>query len=191
MTIDTTSQSFFEKIYREEEDPWSFASSDYEQHRYTTIMNALSARPYRNAFEPGCSVGVLTSQLALISGRVYAMDISPTAIERARQRCLGRGNVVVCCGALPLHMPATSFDLIVFSELGYYFDENALAQLAGSLTARLEPNGVLIAAHWLGNSADHILSGDRVHEILKSVSGIEHRFGERHSGFRLDRWVRS
>lgn len=92
---------------------------------------------------------------------------------------------------LPADIPATSFDLIVFSEIGYYFNETVLAELAGKLVERLEPNGIFLAAHWLGNSPDHFLSGDRVHEILKSVDGLELEVEQCYSCFRLDRWARS
>jgi protein-L-isoaspartate O-methyltransferase len=191
MTLDTTSQSFFEKIYQTSEDPWGFASSDYERDRYATIMRALRGRAYRNTFELACSVGVLTTQLALISEQVHAIDISPTAITRAHERCRAYSNVSVSCGRLPTDIPTIAFDLIVFSEIGYYFNETGLAELARKLVERLEPNGIFLAAHWLGNSPDHILSGDRVHEILKSVDGLELEVEQCYSCFRLDRWARS
>ena len=87
MNHSTTSRAFFEEKYKGSEDPWRFASSSYELGRYDAIINALSFRRYRRAFEPACSIGVLTEQLAIICDRVDATDISSTAVEQAIHRC--------------------------------------------------------------------------------------------------------
>ena len=84
MSLSPTSAEFFETMYAEREDPWEFASSQYERDRYAAIVRALGNRRYRRAFEPGCSIGILTPQLAAFCDRVEAMDISPTAVARAR-----------------------------------------------------------------------------------------------------------
>jgi hypothetical protein len=67
-----------------------------------------------------------------------------------------------------------------------------LRRIAESLAAALEGGGELIAAHWLGSSADHVLHGDQVHGILgdafkESCAWVK---GARHPGFRLDTWRR-
>lgn len=195
MATDTTSEAFFEAKYREAADPWGFESDPYEVARYDAIFSAVKGRRYRRVFEPGCSVGVLTERLAGIAERVEAMDISPTAVSATVARCAGLRNVHTTCGALPALIPQGSFDLIVFSEIGYYFDEASLYGLALELTDRLTRDGVLLAAHWLGTSSDHLLSGDRVHEILKQVPYLALEHAERHEsesrgGFRLERFVR-
>lgn len=190
MTTSTTSQSFFEAMYREHADPWSFATSEYELSRYKAIVRALQHRRYQRAFEPGCSVGVLTEQLAALCEHVEAMEISPTAAARARERCGCLANVHIACGALPEQMPSGSFDLIVLSEIGYYFEAEELGQLSEQLLEQLQSNGVLLAEHWLGTSNDHILSGDHVHEILSGVTGLRLEHSERNEQFRLDRWIK-
>jgi hypothetical protein len=50
---------------------------------------------------------------------------------------------------------------------------------------------VLLAVHWLGSSKDHVLSGDRVHEVLESLDGLVVTCSDRHAGFRLERWERT
>jgi hypothetical protein len=82
------------------------------------------------------------------------------------------------------------FDLILMSEIGYYFSEVKLRELVKMMLAHLVPSGTFLAGHWLGRSDDHILSGDRVHEILLENNELVHEWGERHQGFRLDRWLR-
>jgi SAM-dependent methyltransferase len=190
MTRDRTSAAFFEAKYQRDPDPWRFGSSAYERGRYDAILNALSSRHYKRAFEPACSVGILTVRLASICDQVEATDISPTAVKRARERCHSLTNVNIACGALPQVIPAGSFDLIVLSETGYYFTDNELLDLAEELVGRLSKPGMLLAAHWLGTSEDHLLSGDLVHQILGTMKDLSHEHSERHAGFLLDRWKR-
>ena len=189
MNHSTTSRAFFEEKYERSEDPWRFASSSYELGRYDAIINALSFRRYRRAFEPACSIGVLTEQLAIICDRVDATDISLTAIEQAIHRCKLLPNVIIKQGALPADIPAGTFDLIVFSEVGYYFKKPQLRSLIDQLMGSLESEGIFLAAHWLGGSSDHILDGNEVHDIVSSTNGLIHDHAEHHPGFRLDRWI--
>lgn len=191
MNNDTTSQEFFEQKYRSNTDPWNFASSSYEQDRYEAIIRALDHRRYRRVFEPGCSIGVLTLRLADICNQVDAMDIAPSAVEKARERCGDLAHVRIACAALPDMPFAGDFDLLLLSEIGYYFEADELRRIASGVVSRLEASGVLLATHWLGVSHDHLLSGDDVHEVLGSLDGIKLDHSERRVGFRLDRWVRT
>ena len=93
MTTLLTSREFFDEKYARDPDPWGFTSSPYELTRYATLLRALEGRRFRHAFEPGCSIGVLTDRLATLCTRVDALDISPRAIELARARCALHDNV--------------------------------------------------------------------------------------------------
>jgi len=188
MREDATSEAFFERMYRQNSDPWSFASSAYERDRYEAIVDSLSHRRYQHAFEPGCSIGMLTGRLASLCDCIDATDISATAVKIARHNCRNLPNVRVTRGALPQFIPAGGFDLIVLADIGYYFEEHDLQSLAADLLSRIHKPGVLLAAHWLGVSKDHVLSGDRVHELLGALKGLSGRQAERHGGFRLDCW---
>ena len=189
--IDTTSEGFFEAMYQRDDDPWRFRTSAYEQSRYDTILHALSGRRFQHAFEPGCSVGALTVRLASICDRLDAMDLSPTAVQRAQELNSAMPNVFITKGSLEDALPEGAFDLIVLSEIGYYFAEDTLLRIGERLVARMTSGGVLLAAHWLGVSPDHCLSGDRVHELLGSLPNLHHSHAERHTGFRLDGWSRA
>ena len=186
----TTSAAFFERMYRKNPDPWNFAGSDYECARYKATIAALGDERYKRAFEPGCSVGELTALLAERCDRIDAIDISPTAIATATLRCDGLQNVALSVGSLPHHIPGGTYDLIVFSEIGYYFHGTALKELGQTLVARLLRGGSLLAVHWLGTSKDHVLTGDQVHQIVGELSGLTLKISERYESFRLDRWVR-
>ena len=189
-TIDPSSAEFFERKYQENTDPWNFGGSAYELARYDVTMRALVGRRFQRAFEPGCSVGVLTERLAQVCDRVDAVDVSRTAVEAAKARCAGLGHVCVWTGSLVDPLPHTEFDLIVLSEIGYYFDLRSLERCAAALVQKLVPGGWLLAVHWLGQSKDHRLSGNQVHEVMGSLDVLRLEISERHPGFRLDRWTR-
>jgi SAM-dependent methyltransferase len=184
------SQAAFEAKYRQSGDPWNFTGSRYELDRYELTLRSLMRNHYRRAFEPGCSVGVLTAALAERCDEVQAFDIAPSAVATARTRCANFPRVTICSADLATQCPEGPFDLIVFSELGYYFKEAQLRRIAESLGARLEAGGELIGVHWLGISEDHLLHGDQVHAILKDalVKSCAWIKGARHPGFRLDTW---
>jgi protein-L-isoaspartate O-methyltransferase len=184
------SEAAFEAKYRHSPDPWQFAASPYERRRYTTILRSLTQARYSRAFEPGCSVGVLTAALAERCDSLLASDIAPTAVHLARQRCMGFSNVRIDRADLSKSLPPGRFDLIVFSELGYYFSAAALAKLIRALAMRISPGGEFVAVHWRGRSEDHVLHGDAVHAILKATLGKRHTWlkGASYREFRLDLW---
>ena len=191
MSASPFSPEFFEKKYRRESDPWHFANSPYEQHRYDATLAALSHRRYARAFEPGCSVGVLTERLARVSDAVEAIDFSPTAVEQARTRCAHLPGVSVRCLSLPERLPVQGFDLVVLSEIGYYFSPAHWTELVASVAEGLPRGGTLLGVHWLGSSGDHRMHGHEVHRILRAQPGLLLEHEEQHPFFRLDRWVRA
>jgi protein-L-isoaspartate O-methyltransferase len=184
------SQAAFEARYRADPDPWDFVSSTYERARYAATLGALGRRCYGTAFEPGCSVGELTAALAPLCIRVLATDIAPSAVATARRRCAGLGNVEIECADISKDIPDTSLDLVVFSEIGYYFVADELARIAANIAARLVDGGEWVAVHWLGHSDDHEIHADTVHETLSAVLPLRWVRGARHEGFRIDSWVR-
>ena len=192
---DTSSAEFFEQRYHDSGDPWDLAHDTYEQGRYDTIIRALQGRTYASAFEPGCAVGALTEKLAAICTRVDARDFSQTAVDEAKRRCARFSGVTVQCASITEPAPIEEYDLIVLSEIGYYFSSMAWQSLLMDFADRMQVGATLLMSHWLGNSPDHILTGDEVHACMQHPK-LKHQLSERHidakrSGFRLDRWVRT
>jgi protein-L-isoaspartate O-methyltransferase len=181
----------FESLYAGSKDPWDFRHSRYERARYGALFRVLGRPRYRRAFEPGCSVGVFTETLARCCDEVLATDIALRAVNIARERLAGLPNVSVRQRDLRDGPPEGRFDLIVLSEVGYYFSIEQLSVIAQALESRLTPGGELIAAHWLGHSSHHQLHGDEVHDLLRSALHLRQSRAERYEGFRVDRWIRS
>jgi SAM-dependent methyltransferase len=185
----------FEQRYQENPDPWNYESSPYERGKYQVTVDSLSRARYARAFEPACSVGELTAMLAPRCDALLAIDVSKTAVDRARRRCSDLRNVTIeCRDILEMNEGETvepCFDLVVFSEVGYYFDVESLAVLARRLADSLNPHGEFIAVHWRGHSADHVLHGDEVHRSLMNSLPLQHRLGDHHPGFRIDSWLKT
>jgi cyclopropane fatty-acyl-phospholipid synthase-like methyltransferase len=184
-----SSPAFFDAKYYEKGDPWNFSSDAYELARYTQIVASLTGRRYRHAFEPGCSIGVLTERLAEHCDSVTACDFSAPAVRQAAARCSPFPWVRIQCASITDRWDE-SFDLLIFSEIGYYFSSTEWKAVSWLLMDRLSPGSIVIAAHWLGSSEHHRISGDTVHEVLLSHPGFSVDFSSRSSAMRLERLTR-
>ena len=90
----------------------------------------------------------------------------------------------------PLPADLAAYDLVVLSEIGYYFRPEEFTAIARELIAGLTAGATLLAVHWTGVSKDHQMTGDEVHGLLREQTGLMLELEERYEGFRLDRWVR-
>jgi hypothetical protein len=169
--VTNTDRRYFEEIYASDPDPWGFESSWYEQRKYALTMAVLPRARYRSAFEPGCSIGVLSSLLATRCDRLLSTEMIPSALELARERLATLSHVHLEQAAIPADWPDATFDLVVLSEIAYYFDTETLEDIVRRLTGSMEQGADLVAVHWRGPT-DYPLSGDRAHEILCSGRGL-------------------
>ena len=117
----TLCASYFDGMYADSADPWGFTSRWYEARKYAITMAMLPKERYRDAFEPGCSIGVLSDLLAPRCGSLLCCDIAPAAVKAAAERTVAHGHVEVQQRTLPGDWPEGQFDLIVLSEILYYF----------------------------------------------------------------------
>src|ERR1700683_5735967 len=91
----TVRASYFDGMYADSPDPWGFTSRWYEGRKYAITVAMLPKARYREAFEPGCSIGVLSDLLALRCGHLLCCDIAPAAVKAAAERTAGHGHVEV------------------------------------------------------------------------------------------------
>ena len=134
----------FERLARESEDPWDYATSEYEQRKYRHTLEYLPERTGRT-LELGCSVGVFTEMLAPRASCLLAVDFSPTALERARGRLRDSPHhVQLLRRNLPEEMPAGPFDTIVCAEILYYWSEPLVRLGLQRMEAALAPGGTLL-----------------------------------------------
>ncbi len=185
----STDRSYFDEIYSEDPDPWGFETRWYEQRKYALTVAALPEPWYRSGFEPGCSVGVLTSLLAPRCERLLATEIVPSALARAVERLSGVGHVVFERTAIPESWPKGPFDLVVLSEIAYYFDAATLTDIVGRLMGSTVAGTTVVAVHWRGET-NYPLTGDQAHKILEENRRLEPVVHHLENDFVLDVWRR-
>ncbi|MFD5112074.1 SAM-dependent methyltransferase [Streptomyces sp. NPDC058391] len=168
----STAASYFEEMYRRGPDPWGLGERWYEHRKYDLTLAALPRPRYRSAFEPGCSVGELTARLAVRCEAVLACDRIPGPVATAAHRNSAHPHVSVRELVVPDQWPDGSFDLIVLSELLYYFDEPHLHRLLERALSALEPGGTLVTAHWNHPVAEHLRTGDEIAGTLAELPGL-------------------
>ena len=158
----STGLAYFDRMY-EDPDPWGYETSWYEHRKYALTLAALPKPRYDRAFEPGCSIGVLTELLADRCDRLVAWDFHGASAARARDRLRSRPHVDVAAGEIPEQWPADPFDLVVLSEIAHYLGDPAHDRLIERVASTLEPGGDVVLVHWRGET-DYPRTGDEVHE---------------------------
>ena len=180
MTLDP---AHFRERYGASPDPYGLADRWYEARKYALSTALLPRERYGAAFEPGCSIGVLTALLAARCDTLLSCDAIPEAVESARSRTAGLPGVRVERRVVPREWPMGSFDLIVFSEILYYFGDADLNQLLRLGILALRPGGHLLAVHWRHHAPDHPRDGDEVHQILAKDTRLARLAGYRDPDF--------
>jgi SAM-dependent methyltransferase len=169
----TLGPEYFQSVYQASADPYGLAERWYEARKYALSLAILPRQRYGAGFEPGCSVGVLTAQLAGRCDSLLACDAVPAAVSSARACTAGLPGVRVEQREIPAQWPASApFDLIVLSELLYYFGDADLDQIINLATGSLRPGGHLLAVHWRHPAPDHPRTGDATHKALAAYPGL-------------------
>ena len=139
-------RAYWEEVYRKP-DPWAYGS-DYEQLKYQRTIALLPPGPIGTALEVACSEGRFSALLAPRVGKLVASDISPTALERARERCRGIANIEFREHDFFEQQLPHGLDLLVCSEVLYDLPGPAdLARVATRLVTALAAGGRLLSAH--------------------------------------------
>ncbi|MET0238423.1 MAG: SAM-dependent methyltransferase [Sphingobium sp.] len=188
----TLGPDYFEGMFQGTDDPWDLETSPYEQGKFQDSIDALSGRAYTRALEIGCAKGVLTQKLAPSCSALLAVDVSKTALDAARQRCAALEHVTLRQMAFPAEAPEGLFDLIVLSEVVYYWDDGDIALAAERIGQCLAPGGDLLLVHWIGET-DYPQSGDDAVTKLSAAldATMEVVIARREPCYRLDLWRRA
>ena len=179
-------REYFEGLYAASGDPWSFETSAYEREKYHRTLEVMGNRRFPRALEAGASIGVFTQMLAGRCDELVAVDVSERAVAAARRR-LGRlGHVRVERRTLPEEMPEGPFDLIVASEVLYYFPQEEMLQMLEGFEIALAPGGALLAVHWRRETRTYPMQGDEVHELLAANTSLSLTASVLEPDYRLD-----
>ncbi|WP_223119859.1 SAM-dependent methyltransferase [Salinicola corii] len=185
---DVRLMAHFERLHVDSADPWGCDTRWYEARKRALTLALLPRGRYHHGFEPGCSVGALSAELAQRCDIFTGWDASASAVASARKRLGHLDHVRFERRELPTTLPVAAFDLIVFSEIGYYLDEAVLATTVRALRRALRPAGDFIACHWRHPLADGYRSGDAVHQRLHEHLGLAARSSLVEPDFRIELW---
>ena len=145
-----------------------------------------------NALEIGCGEGLFTELLAPRCRSLLAVDISSRAVARARERLRGESGVVTRWAVLPAAYPDERFDLVVASDVLYYWRNSDLHSAVRRIEASLVVGGRFVAVHYAA-PIGALNTGDAVHDgltelvALASVRSEAREIGEGRP-YRIDVW---
>ena len=179
-------REYFEGLYAEAGDPWDFETSEYERNKYGRTLEVLGERRFERALEAGASIGVFTEMLADRCDELLAVDVSERAVAAARERLAGRRHVRIERRTLPEEMPEGPFDLIVASEVLYYFTREVMLATLRAFEREMIPGGALLAVHWRRETRTYPLQGDEVHELLMRHTRLQNTKTIVEPDYRLD-----
>ncbi|MDG9924421.1 MULTISPECIES: class I SAM-dependent methyltransferase [unclassified Pseudomonas] len=179
---------YFDTLYRNDPDPWSFRSRWYEQRKRNLILACLPRPHFHRAFEPACANGEISAELARRAESVLCSDYSVEALSLARTRLAEFSNVQLARHTIPEDWPAGRFDLIVLGEFGYYLTPEAWQRTCEQAARSLVAGGVLVACHWRHPLEGSALSGDAVHEHLSRAMRALPTVRHVETDFRLELW---
>ena len=160
--VQAKAQSFFEDIWKKG-DFWDFETSDFERAKYARLIALIEGRRYPRALEIACGGGAFTRRLAPLCGRVLAVDIAPSAIERAQKAPGAPPNAEFrVANAMEMKLQAEGpWDLIVISEVIYYFGWLytffEVSWFDTQAFESLRPGGRLMLANTCGGVEEYLL----------------------------------
>lgn len=109
--------------------------------------------------------------------------------DRAETRLRSRPHVWFEERSIPEQWPTGQFDLVVLSEIAYYFDEADLGNVLECVMNSTASGAHVVGVHWRGET-DYPLSGDRCHELIAQVPWLVGIVQHREDKFLLDVWER-
>jgi SAM-dependent methyltransferase len=185
MPAESLDAAYFDRVYASTDDPWHFVTSTYEAGKYAATIEALGSEPYGRALEIGCSIGVLSRMLAARVDALLCVDINARALMLARRRCADLSNVRFEQRTVPVDFPDGPFDLVVLSEVAYYWSDADLAVARDRIVAAAR-GGTLVLVHYLPKVDDYVRDGDAVHAAFLDDERFTALHGRREPDYRLD-----
>jgi cyclopropane fatty-acyl-phospholipid synthase-like methyltransferase len=185
----STSRSYFDDLYRNNDDPWRYRTSWYERRKRDLVLASLPRERYESAFEPACSNGELSAMIARRCTRLLACDVSEAAVRNASERLADTSNITLEQRAVPDEWPTDArFDLIVISELAYYLSPETTATLARLASTSLSDEGALVACHWRYPFKGKLQSAEDIHATFDAAIHGARIVQHAEADFILDVW---
>lgn len=144
-----------ERVFRRSPDPYHCRDSSYELAKVRDQLAVLGVQRFKRGLEIGCGEGVFTPHLAQRCDQVVGIDLSSTAIARAKETTSHLSNVSVLVANIRRYQPPSPFDLIVASEVLYYVGEKRSLRLLEEVVERIvelsDDGGYVLLVHGISD----------------------------------------
>lgn len=138
-----------ESVFVESVDPWSYETNAEEQERFALQTSLIDqyrgTRLFPAALEIGCAEGLFTEIIADRSESLLVLDLSPTAMSRAKARRSWPRSVHFEAFDLRKNPIPGKYDLIVVAGvLEYFTRRRTLVDVRKKLATALNEGGYLL-----------------------------------------------
>ena len=188
MTNPSLTAEYFERMFAGNGDPWGFETSAYELAKFNATIAALDTRRYESALEIGCAIGVLTRRLATCCDVLISLDVSETALASARLRNADSSHVAFYKMVFPSETPDGRFDLIVLSEVVYYWSDADIQAAGAWIAGHLMSSGDILLVHWTGETDYPQTADDAMRKLRSALPDLSVIKQDTHENYRLDVW---
>jgi 2-polyprenyl-3-methyl-5-hydroxy-6-metoxy-1,4-benzoquinol methylase len=148
---------------------WDYLQNREEMSRYAVIAGyCMHGGSVSSVLDLGCGSGLLHHWLGRRGKLDYVgVDISKVAIDDARQQCAD-GSADFIAMDLATYTPDRKFDVIIFNEVLYYFDQPG--EILKHFSKFLNGYGYFVVSLWDG--ADGRLAWRRSRDSLVVVDAV-------------------
>jgi SAM-dependent methyltransferase len=142
----------FEKMYQEIDDPWGCHQANGSLNNRIFCDMVFHTRRYPSLLDIGCGLGDLTNLLHRSNegGDVSGWDISPTAVDKAKERF---SDIRFECKNILTDPLDQKYDLITISEILWYILDD-LDGVFGKLQSGLKKGGALAIHQYFPSKQD-------------------------------------
>ena len=145
MNSRTVVKKYFDYKYNRE-DPYKISAAQGDT-RYTDMLDLLRNNKYSRVLDVGCGEGIFSRMLLEISDSVEGIDISESAIMRAREKYRGYPSLSFAVHDIVIMDSDTRYDLIVCAEVLYYLNLGQLLKVISNIIGWLAPGGYLLVGN--------------------------------------------
>ena len=156
-------KAFFDGLWSKG-DPWALETAAYDQKKDDYLLTLLADRKYGRGLEVGCGAGTFSAKLANLVDELVAVDVSPLAIETARQREVPGSVRFSVANIMEYDIAGEGpWDLVVISEtiyyLGWLYPFFDVAWMAHQMCAATRPGGRLLMVNTDGGEKHYLHQG--------------------------------
>ncbi len=175
----------FDQLFADNPDPWDIDTSDYERSKREAVLAALGEQRFVRLLEVGCAGGALTEPLATRTDAIVAVDVSPKALELARQRLVGSDCIEFVAAEVPSYWPDGQFDSVILSEVLYFLSVEEIRNVSRLARESLTDGGICLLVNWTGPN-DLPVDGDTAVALFLDAAPWQVTMARREQCYRLD-----